>query len=174
MGAHGRVHGKTIALHRSRLVVDRAGRGAALQRRSATGVALLCITAGVWASAILTMAGVAAAGSALTMSLLAVVYLFVLAPAVLDAYRAGQGRSAAVAGERLWYVVMMLAAVGPLALPLLWQSRRFSRATKLAWTAAVIIIALLAIHVLVAMGPTLERLLGDQCLLGGHQGTFRR
>lgn len=125
------------------------------------GIALLCITAGLWASAILTMAGAAAAGSVLTMLLLAVVYLFVLIPAVLDAYRAGGGQTAVIAGERPWYVVMMLLAAGPLALPLLWQSRRFSRTTKLAWTGAVIIIALLAIYALVALGPIVERLLGD-------------
>ena len=136
------------------------------------GVALLCITAGLWTSAILTIAGVTAARSALTMLLLVVVYLFVLIPAVLDAYRAGEGQTAVIAGEKLWYVVMMLLAAGPLALPLLWQSRRFSRATKLAWTVAVIILALLAIYALVVIGPIVERLLSDpdQLLLGNRNG----
>jgi hypothetical protein len=136
------------------------------------GVALLCITAGLWTIAILTMAGPAAARSALTMPLLVIVYLFVLVPAVLDAYRAGEGQTAAIAGEERWYVVMMLLAVGPLALPLLWQSRRFSRATKLTWTVAVIIIVLLAAYALVAIGPTVERLLSDpdQLLLGNRNG----
>ena len=136
------------------------------------GVALLCITAGLWASAILTMAGAAAAGSVLTMLLLVVVYLFVLIPAVLDAYRAGEGQTAVITGEKLWYVVMMLLAVGPLALPLLWQSGRFSRATKLAWTVAVIIIALLAIYALVVIGPIVERLLSNpgQLLLENRNG----
>lgn len=136
------------------------------------GIALLCITAGLWASAILTMAGAAAARSALTILLLVVVYLFVLIPAVVDAYRAGEGQTAVIAGEKLWYVVMMLLAVGPLALPLLWQSRRFSRGTKLAWTVSVIIIALLAIYALVVMGPIVERLLSDpeQLLLGNRIG----
>ena len=133
---------------------------------------MLCITAGLWTTAILTMASAAAARSALTMPLLVIVYLFVLIPAVLDSYRAGEGETAVVAGEQLWYVVMMLLAVGPLALPLLWQSRRFSRATKLAWTVAVIIIALLATYALVAIGPIVERLLGDpdQLLLGNRNG----
>ena len=131
-----------------------------------TGVALLCITVGLWTSAILTMAGGGAARSVLTMLLLAIVYLFLLIPAVLDAYRAGQGRTAVIAGEKLWYVVMMLLAVGPLALPLLWQSQRFSRAAKLVWTGAVIIIALLAIYALVVVGPLVERFLSDQVLLG--------
>jgi hypothetical protein len=138
------------------------------------GVALLCITAGLWTMATLTMAGPAAARSALTMPSLVIVYLFVLIPAVLDGYRAGVGQTAVVAGERLWYVVMMLLAVGPLALPLLWQSRRFSRATKMAWTVAVIIIALLAIYAFVTLGPTLERLLSDpdQLLLGNRNGSL--
>ena len=136
------------------------------------GVALLCITAGLWASAILTMTGAAAARSVLTMLLLVVVYLFVLIPAVLDAYRAGEGQAAVITGEKLWYVVMMLLAVGPLALPLLWQSERFSRATKLAWTVAVIIIALLAIYALVVIGPIVERLLSNpgQLLLENRNG----
>jgi len=112
------------------------------------------------------MAGGGAARSVLTMLLLAIVYLFLLIPAVLDAYRAGQGRTAVIAGEKLWYVVMMLLAVGPLALPLLWQSQRFSRAAKLVWTGAVIIIALLAIYALVVVGPLVERFFSDQVLLG--------
>ena len=136
------------------------------------GVALLCITAGLWTTAILTMASTAAVRSFLTMPLLVIVYMFVLIPAVLDGYRAGEGKTTVVAREKLWYVVMMLLAVGPLALPLLWQCRRFSRATKLAWTVAVIIIALLAIYALVVIGPTVERLLSDpdQLLLGNRNG----
>ena len=77
-----------------------------------------------------------------------------------------------ITGEKLWYVVMMLLAVGPLALPLLWQSGHFSRATKLAWTVAVIIIALLAIYALVVIGPIVERLLSNpgQLLLENRNG----
>jgi hypothetical protein len=76
------------------------------------GVALLCITAGLWTIAILTMAGPAAARSALTMPVLVIVYLFVLIPAVLDAYRAGEGQTAAIAGEERWYVVDDVAGRG--------------------------------------------------------------
>lgn len=130
------------------------------------GVALLCITAGLWASATFSLAGPAPARSDLTLLLLAVVYAFVLVPAVTDAYRMGEGRTDEIAAEKLWYVVMMLLAVGPFALPLLWQSRRFSTAAKLAWTAAVTLIALLAIWALVAMGPAMERILGAGALPG--------
>ena len=34
--------------------------------------------------------------------------------------------SLALAGDRAWYTVLMLLTVGPMALPLLWHSRRFS------------------------------------------------
>lgn len=140
------------------------------------GIASLCVTAGLWASAMSTLYGGTAARSILTLPLLAVVYLFVLIPSVLDAYRASEGQTEVIAGEKRWYVVMMLLAVGPLAFPLLWQNRRFSRATKLAWTGAVILIALLAIYALVAIGPTLERLLSgsDPLLLGARDGASGR
>jgi hypothetical protein len=41
------------------------------------------------------------------------------------------------------YVVAMLLLVGPLALPLLWQSSHFSRTARWIWTAIVVVAALL-------------------------------
>jgi len=41
------------------------------------------------------------------------------------------------------YVIAMLVLVGPLALPLLWQSPHFSRAAQMRWTIVVVGVALL-------------------------------
>jgi len=59
--------------------------------------------------------------------------------AMIDAYRvaktAGQGAEFYYGKT---YVVTMLLLVGPLALPLLWQSPNFSRTSRLVWTIIVI------------------------------------
>ena len=66
--------------------------------------------------------------------------------AVIDAYKV-----ASVSGQpsdffyRRPYVVAMLLLVGPLALPLLWQSPRFSRIARWTWTVIVVGAALLFI-----------------------------
>jgi hypothetical protein len=66
--------------------------------------------------------------------------------AMIDAYKAAK-----TAGQpsdfyyRRAYVVTMLLLVGPLALPLLWQSPNFSRTARWTWTVIVIVAALLFI-----------------------------
>jgi hypothetical protein len=66
--------------------------------------------------------------------------------AMVDAYRvaqtAGQG---AEFYYRKVYVVAMLLLVGPLALPLLWQSPNFSRTSRWVWTVIVVSAVLLFI-----------------------------
>lgn len=66
--------------------------------------------------------------------------------AMVDAYRIAQ--TAGQAAEfyyRKAYVVAMLLLVGPLALPLLWQSPNFSRTSRWVWTVLVVGAALLFI-----------------------------
>ena len=53
----------------------------------------------------------------------------------------------------------MLLVVGPFALPLLWQSRRFSRMAKVAWTIGVVLVAVLCIVTVAALGPMMEQVL---------------
>ena len=66
--------------------------------------------------------------------------------AMTDAYKVAK-----TSGEpsdfyyRRAYVVTMLLLVGPLALPLLWQSPNFSRTARWTWTVTVIVAALLFI-----------------------------
>lgn len=77
--------------------------------------------------------------------LAAVLALMVLwVSAAIDAYKAA--KTAGQAAEfyyRKSYVVAMLLLVGPLALPLLWQSPNFSSAARWTWTAVVVGAALL-------------------------------
>jgi hypothetical protein len=64
--------------------------------------------------------------------------------AAVDAYKVA--KTAGQASEfyyRKSYVVAMLLLVGPLALPLLWQSPNFSSAARWIWTAVVVGAALL-------------------------------
>ncbi len=66
--------------------------------------------------------------------------------AAIDAYKVA--RTAGQAAEfyyRKSYVVAMLLLVGPLALPLLWQSSNFSSTARWLWTALVVGAALLFI-----------------------------
>ncbi len=64
--------------------------------------------------------------------------------AIIDAYKVAN--SAGQAAELYFaksYVVAMLLLVGPLALPLLWQSPNFSSGARWVWTAIVVGTALL-------------------------------
>ncbi|MCA9396693.1 MAG: hypothetical protein KC649_05940 [Candidatus Omnitrophica bacterium] len=61
--------------------------------------------------------------------------------------------------DAAWYVVFLLISNGFAALPMLWQSRRFSRASKTAWTVAVPVLAFLYIAFLIRYWPDLERFL---------------
>src|SRR5512140_2563415 len=59
--------------------------------------------------------------------------------AIVDAYKVA--KSAGQAAEFYYtkpYVVAMLLLVGPLALPLLWQSPNFSNTTRWTWTVIVV------------------------------------
>lgn len=87
----------------------------------------------------------------------ALAYLILWTSAVIDAYKVA--KSAGQAAEfyfRRSYVVAMLLLVGPLALPLLWQSPNFTRTGRWLWTIVVAGVALL----FVATPYLLKRLAG--------------
>jgi hypothetical protein len=124
------------------------------------GVALLCMTVGIAYGLIMSTLGPQAFRSLISAVLFAMISLFVWPPAVVDAYQRAAGKpSALLSGEKAWYVILMLLTVGPMALPLLWQSPRFSRGGKIGWTIAVILIVLLGIAALLFVGPAVERAL---------------
>lgn len=76
--------------------------------------------------------------------LLGGIYLAVMVPAALDAFRTACGKPRTFPGESVPYVITMLIVIGPFAVPLLWQSGRFSRTVKVLWTIVVVLIAFVA------------------------------
>ena len=76
----------------------------------------------------------------------ALALLLIWVSAIIDAYKVA--KSAGQAAEFYYaksYVVAMLLLVGPLALPLLWQSPNFSNPARWVWTSVVITAALMFI-----------------------------
>ena len=76
----------------------------------------------------------------------ALALLLLWSSAIIDAYKVA--KSAGQAAEFYYakaYVVAMLLLVGPLALPLLWQSPNFSITARWAWTMIVTAAALMFI-----------------------------
>lgn len=132
------------------------------------GLAILCISLGVWFGIYVSIYGHPVYRSVATVIMLGIVYVFTWIPAVVDAYQKAAGRPEPIlSGTKRWYVIVMLLCVGPMALPLLWQSPRFSQGAKFAWTAAVILILVGAIAMLIILGPVIERALqAYQQLLG--------
>jgi len=104
----------------------------------AKGWTLLCMDAGVAVSLIFSHTWIA-------WFLMGGIYLAIVGPAAIDAFQTASGRPRTFSGDSIPYVILMLLMVGPFALPLLWQSAKFSITAKVLWTVAVILIALLAI-----------------------------
>jgi len=83
------------------------------------------------------LTGLNGAAAALALALLWI-------SAAIDAYKVAKiAGQAAEFYYRKGYVVAMLLLVGPLALPLLWQSPNFSLTARWLWTAVVVAAALL-------------------------------
>jgi hypothetical protein len=124
----------------------------------AKGLVVLCMDAGILAGILLATVGPPQLRSAFTVWLLGAIYLFVWIPAVIDAaqHAAGQAQPL-LSGGRAWYVVVMLLTVGPGALPLLWRSARFSRASKIVWTLAVGAIFVGGLLLALVVVPVIER-----------------
>lgn len=119
---------------------------------SAKGWTLLCMGAGVVVSLILSHTMV-------SCFLMGGIYLAVTIPAALDAFQTASGRPRTFTADTIPYVIVMLLVVGPFAVPLLWQSRKFSRPAKIAWTVAVIVIAFLAIATTAVVASFLDMLM---------------
>ena len=133
------------------------GLGQLYNGERAKGLTALCITLGTWVGLALATVGPHALHSPLTAGFLGFAYLALWIPSVVDAHRRAAGQSSQLlSGERGWYVIVMLLTVGPTALPLLWQSPRFSRTAKIIWTIGVILIVLLFLVTIFFAGETLQ------------------
>ena len=117
------------------------------------GISILCITIGAPVAALVTTLvtdhSLAKFFSWTTLLFLALVYFFIMIPSVVDAFQTASGRPRTFKGESVPYILIMLfVVVGPFAIPLLWQSEKFSKRAKILLTAAVILTAFFAIAVM--------------------------
>ncbi|MDD5225803.1 MAG: hypothetical protein PHV97_01290 [Candidatus Omnitrophica bacterium] len=117
----------------------------------AKGWTLLCMGVGVAVSLIVSHTMTAC-------FLMGGIYLAVMIPAAMDAFQIASGRPRTFTADTVPYVIIMLLMVGPFAIPLLWQSKKFSKTAKILWTLAVILIALLAIVTMTFVASFLEEL----------------
>lgn len=101
-------------------------------------VTMLCITAGL-------AVALATSRSRINFLFLSPICLFVMIPAATDAFQTASGEPRTFTSDSIPYVLFMLFAVGPFAVPLLWLSPKFSGTSKIILTALVIVIAIGAI-----------------------------
>ena len=74
--------------------------------------------------------------------LVGIVYFMAMVPAVIETYTLAQGGLSRFS-ESKFYIVALLLVTGFPALPLLWQSRVFSKRMKILWSIAVPALAIL-------------------------------
>jgi len=120
----------------------------------AKALSMLCITAGIWISLLISR-------SFITLILIGPLYLFALVPASLDAYQTAAGRPRTFKGESVFYVIIMLLVVGPFAIPLLWQSPKFSRVLKIVLTVLVTLTALAAIVTMTMFASFFDKMMAQ-------------
>lgn len=108
------------------------------------GFTLLIVTMGIGISYL-------RAASLIMQITFGLIYLFFLIPAVQDAWALAKGTAQGAAQSKA-YIILMLLAVGPFALPLLWQSDQFSREAKILWSFFVMVVAALFFLTLYAVG----------------------
>lgn len=133
----------------------------------AKGLALLCLTLGLWAFMALAAWGPGAFRSQFSLLLLGATYLVVWIPAVREAFRGDPEASGSLlSGDRAWYIVLMVFTLGAMALPLVWHSRRLSARAKYFWSAVGVLNTLLAFVLAWVVGPSIERSLEELRSLG--------
>lgn len=112
-----------------------------------------------WALLAMT-AGAAAAGCfseyRLVRLLAVFIYLLTSIPAMTETFQIAKTGRPPERSDGKPYVILMLLMTGMTALPLLWQSARFSRAEKTAGSVAVVVLAILFFGGLAWLGPGIE------------------
>ena len=126
------------------------------------GVALLCTTLGFAGGLAWATLGPDGSRSWLSALSLLAIYPVFCVPVVLDTlHRARGGVRAPPRYTGRWYVVVMLVTLGPLALPLLWQSATIPRIWKIVGSILVVAVAVAAVLLVLFVGSLLERQLGE-------------
>jgi hypothetical protein len=80
--------------------------------------------------------------SPIALFLACVTYLMIMVPAVIETYTIPRGGESQFS-ESKPYIVLLLLVTGLTALPLLWQSRLFSKRVKILWSIVVPVLAIL-------------------------------
>lgn len=115
----------------------------------AKGLTLICMAMGILISVFISH-------SWFVWLLMGLIYLTIVFPAAADAFQTARGTPRVFMGDSLPYVLLMLFMVGPFAIPLLWQSPKFSKGAKIFWTVLVILMALVAIAVTTFLASSLD------------------
>lgn len=125
--------------------------------RGSEGLIALITAGGILVAFLLSTIGPVALRSWVSALFLELAYISVWLASVLEvSQRKEKSRQSLLGGEKAWYIVMMLAMAGPIALPMLWHSRQFSRWHKTALTVTVILILATGILFVMLLGPQLE------------------
>ena len=117
------------------------------KRKKAFG--LLCVFAGV-------IAGIVLSGSIIVKVLMAIVYFSTAIPAWIETWQISRYGKNTIDTEVRWYMVFLLLVTGFAALPLLWQSARFSKKAKVMWSIAVPVLAFLFFSALIRYRELIE------------------
>lgn len=138
------------------------GLGQLYNGKPAKAVAFLCLTLGVWLFMALAQWGPPAFRSDFTVIVLGITYLFIWIPAALEAFRGDPEHSTSlISGDRRWYVILMVLTIGAMAVPLIWQNRRFSRTAKWVWATIGVVNTLLALLLAAVVGPMVDQSVTD-------------
>ena len=124
-------------------------------------LAMLAVSVSMWLAAVFMVVW-AGFDTASCIASLGVPYALIVLPAARDAWQhAGGLRPDATVVDSRAYVLTMLACIGPLGLPLLWESRKFGRPAKAVWTVLVMGVVAGAVWLLAAVGPQVTALLHE-------------
>ncbi len=84
---------------------------------------------------------------------------FVLIPAMRDAVAIARGQKQSITGEESRiYIIWMLCCVGPFAMPLLWQNKKFSFVIKIILTAFIFSIVFFFIFAVKSLGQSYDEI----------------
>jgi hypothetical protein len=135
------------------------GLGQAYNGERSKAVSALAVSVGLVAIVVAMRFG-AGVSIAAQMGSVAPIYALIWLPAVSDAYRTAKGgQPGLLGGQSRLYILAMLGCVGPLALPLLWQSPKFGLGGKIAWTAVVLLSIAGSLWLFFTLGPVIDDLL---------------
>ena len=118
--------------------------------KSKKALALACVDAAI-------VLGLLFSHSIIILFSAGMIYLITASQAGFESYRTAKTGKEILHLDSKRYVVLMLLFTGFGALPLLWQSTRFPRQAKIAWTIAVPILAVLYFGGLMLLGARMAK-----------------